>query len=145
MVERYLTPPEQALFLRLRRSDQRHSVAVARQVAGEADLSLNERWLLIRAALLHDVGKEPHMATLPVRVVNVLLPAPPGWLPGSLRAGVAALRSHGERGAALLRRAGTDPAVAALVRCHEETTDASELPEGLQPLLELLRQADARH
>lgn len=144
LVERYLAPPERALFLRLRRSDQRHSVAVARHLAAEAQLSLRERWIAIRAALLHDVGKDPRGATLPVRVANTLFPALPGWLPQSLRRSVVELRHHGERGAALLRRAGTDPAVVALVRRHDEGDEASDLPEGLRPLLTLLQQADAR-
>lgn len=140
---RYLSPPEQRLFLAMRRSDQRHCVEVAQALSREEGLSLRERWVLTRAGLLHDVGKPEGNAGLLPRVAKVLVP--PGrlsLLPPGLRASVAALRAHPGRGAMLLRRAGTELAVVALVRWHEEE-DPSELPSGLRHLLVLLRRADS--
>ncbi len=143
-VARQLSPPERELFFALRRSDQRHALAVARLVAREETLSLRERWVALRAALLHDVGKGPTRPGLVVRVANVLwAESLPRWVPAGLREEVAALRGHPVRGAALLRKARSEPAVVLLVRWHEAEGYPSQVPEDLRPLLDLLRRADA--
>lgn len=139
-VGRHLSSAEQALFFRMCRGDQRHCVAVAQRVARSEGLSLRGRWVATRAALLHDVGKSAAPSGLLVRAAPVLFQRGwPRWVPHVLRERVAALRNHPARGAAMLRRAGTDLAVTTLVRCHE---DDGEVPEGLQPLLLVLRRAD---
>ncbi|MGE5552636.1 MAG: HD domain-containing protein [Betaproteobacteria bacterium] len=143
-VERHLSPAERELFLALRLSDQRHAVAAARLVARKEELSLRERWVAVRAALLHDVGKGPVRPGLMVRMANVVWPGgPPRWLPASLRERVNGLRNHPVRGAALLRKSRTDPAVVLLVRWHEAEGYPQEVPEELHALLDLLRWADS--
>ncbi|MBN2470157.1 MAG: hypothetical protein JXN59_05470, partial [Anaerolineae bacterium] len=66
--EAVLSPAEMALFRRLRRSEQLHSLRVlgAVQAAGESNPAL------LVAALLHDVGKTVGPFTLPERVLVVL-------------------------------------------------------------------------
>lgn len=140
---RHLSSVEQRLFCAMRPSDQRHCWATAQAIARNGSLSLRDRALLIRAALLHDVGKAGAPNGLAVRTANAVWGARiPPWLPLPLRTAVAALRRHAVRGASRLREAGTDLAVVALVRWHEAEEPPSDLPEGLRPLLEVLKRAD---
>lgn len=145
-VDRHLSGAEKMLFLALRRSDQRHSIAVAMDVYAASHLSLRERWLLARAGLLHDVGKAGEKAGLVARTANVLwggrrVP----WAPPGLSEAVERLRAHPVRGAAWLRKARTEPGVVALVSWHESPLEEAQFPFAMRHLLELLQAADARH
>ncbi|HHW13852.1 MAG TPA: HD domain-containing protein [Firmicutes bacterium] len=140
---RHLSPAEQRLFCAMRPSDQRHCWAVAQAVVRKEDLSLRERAILIRAALLHDVGKAGVPNGLAVRTVNALWRNKvPLWLPSFFREAVLTLRAHAGRGASRLREAGTDLAVVTLVRWHEAEEPPEELPDGLRLLLTILQRAD---
>lgn len=133
----WLSPEEQALYLRMDPRDRDHACRVARAVlayAPDADA------IVVRAALLHDVGK----AEAPYRAweriaVHLYTPArdvPARWYQRPLADAWRRHRTHAERGAAMVLRAGGDPRVAALVRCHHDRDG----PEGLA----LLRRVDAR-
>lgn len=114
-----LPPAEYRLYLRMDPRDRDHAVAVARAVL--------ERWpeasdTLVRAALLHDVGKSSRPYRVGERILAHL------WAPADIPAeprldgirGAWQVRvHHAEYGAALVRRAGGSEAVARLVAEHD--------------------------
>jgi hypothetical protein len=109
---RWLRGPERKLFLQQADADRRHAVRVACRLlaAGHSDD------LLIRAALLHDVGK----SGVAIRVWHRV-----GWvLAGRLRTRLTvvgafrALANHPSIGAARLRSIGADPRLVGLVGGH---------------------------
>ena len=73
-VRRYLTKPEQVLFYRMRTFDQSHGVMMAHKCL---DKCKNYKWvdenILVRSALLHDVGKAFYNVSLLLRSIYVLL------------------------------------------------------------------------
>jgi putative nucleotidyltransferase with HDIG domain len=113
-----LSPLERDLFWRLAPSDQRHSVAVMRYLRRHG---VDDR-VLLRAALLHDVGKTSAPIQLWQRVVHVLARA---WAPGvaawlartgiGWRRGFYALAHHERLGAEMLSQIGADLEVVRLV------------------------------
>ena len=135
--EAWLPATEFALYRRMDRRDRDHACRVAR---GLLAVEPRAPALLVRAALLHDVGK----ADRPYRpweriAVHVYRPGR-GAGAGVGGAGLAALwrhhQAHPARGAAMILAAGGDPEVAALVRAHHDADGPREL--------ELLRRVDAR-
>lgn len=58
LIRRYLTDEEQKLFSQLRIYDQKHSINVARRIINIEDMDHDE--FLIRAGLLHDIGKSKY-------------------------------------------------------------------------------------
>jgi len=135
--ERWLPSAERALYRRMDRRDRDHACRVARGLLAAAPQASP---LLVRAALLHDVGKadRPYRAWERI-AVHVYRPRR-GAVPADGAAGLAALwrhhHEHPARGAAMILAAGGDPEVAALVRAHHDSDGPSEL--------ELLRRVDAR-
>lgn len=116
-VSGWLSEGEESLFWGQQPIDQRHAFVCADFVAGEQP----ERRDLIRAALLHDVGKRhAHLGVVGRVVASVLalvrLPAP-----GRLRSYL----DHGPLGAADLTMAGSEPIVVAFASGHHGTC-----PEG---------------
>lgn len=133
----WLPPSEWALYQRMDRRDRDHGCRVARRLLAEAPQAPGE---LVRAALLHDVGKadRPYRAWERI-AVHVYRPRP-GTEAAARGAGLAALwrhhQEHPARGAAMILAGGGDPEVAALVRAHHDGAASSDL--------ELLRRVDAR-
>ena len=140
---RELTPAERTLFLAMDVADQRHSLDLRRRLseAGYRDPDL------LRAALLHDVGKGQARLRLSHRVTVVLGRAlwPQGleWLAARKCRALAwpvyvALR-HAELGADAARRAGTPEDVVRLIRAHGGDAGSA----GAGSLLEVLRRFDS--
>lgn len=137
LVEQVLPPTQAELFRKMPAASQRHSLNVyyALRQAGEDDGEL------LRAALLHDVGKRG--VRLYHRVANVLLRAlaPRLWRrwatlgPGPGRGGLYTLRHHGELGAKQLVSRGASRRIVEIVRLHQEENLAD-------PKLRRFRQAD---
>lgn len=115
-----LSEAELALFLRLSAPEREHAVAVARCVSSRQPAVRAE---VLRAALLHDVGKLGASNSALWRVVAHLLPEPS--IPSEPRlSGLAgtrqARRHHAEYGRQLIIAAGGGPEVARLVLRHHE-------------------------
>ncbi len=131
-----LAPPEAELYRQLSVPERAHAIEVARCVLRrrpEASAAL------VRAALLHDVGKlgSPHHVVW--RVLTHLLPEPD--LPPRPRLrGLAGARQarqhHAAYGAELIRRAGGGADVADLVERHHDPTEPGDAAD--------LRWCDAR-
>jgi hypothetical protein len=140
-----LSPDELALFRRMRRSEQLHSLNVLRtvQAAGGTDPAL------LVAALLHDVGKTVAPFYFLERVLVVLTrkfaPAayhrwgqaePRGW-----RRPFAIAVRHPEWSAQLLREAGSSPRCVELALRHQEHVNDPPQNE-VERLLLALKVAD---
>lgn len=139
-----LNDRERLLFDRLPRADRLHALRVARRLttAGQRHPSL------LKAALLHDVGKAGQGIYLPHRVARVLLRlAAPTWLariaadPAGWHRPFYALANHAEQGAIWISDAGSDPLTVALVRYHDATACPPNLADHAD-LWRALRQAD---
>ena len=93
---------------------------LAATFAIDLGFSAADRQLLVRAALVHDVGK----AKIPLAILNK-----PGPLDAAER---AVMREHAALGHAILVRAGGfDETVLRVVRHHHEMLDGSGYPDGL--------------
>lgn len=118
---RRLERVEFELYRQLSRPERAHAVAVARRLLrGQPQASS----LLVRAALLHDVGKLGAPGFVLWRVLTHLLP-PAHVEPEPRLMGLAGARQarvhHAAFGAAMIRAAGGDEAVARLVERHHDT------------------------
>jgi hypothetical protein len=153
-IESLLTPAQKALFERMERSDQRHSLDVYYTLrrAGHNDREL------LQAALLHDAGKtvlagdKPISARGPLQRLTVwhrtLVVLLPGIAPGLLarlavdgrgwKRPFAVHMQHAQASADLAAQAGSTPKVVALIRRHHE-------PEPDDTRLALLRWADEQN
>jgi len=102
-------------------ADQAHGVSAARRAAEAAP----GRDDLVRAALLHDVGKR-HAR---LGVIGRSLASTMAILRVPTRGRYAAYLDHGERGAADLEAAGADPLTVAFARHHHGTR-----PDDIDPV-----------
>lgn len=152
LVARILPPEAQALFWRMTPGDQRHSLAVLRTLLawGETHPAL------LKAALLHDVGKAATPLTPWERALIVLGEALGAW---SGRSGcfrwpilrrwtdrVRRYQAHPEIGAMWAMEAGCDPLTVALIRRHQDGLGPPGPEEDLETrLLRRLQQADRIH
>jgi hypothetical protein len=141
-----LSPPLLALFHRMRRSEQQHSLNVLRTLRG---WGYGEAPLLV-AALLHDVGKSRASYHLWDRVLVVLAKvAAPGWVrrwgeqgePIGWRRPFAISLQHPQWGAELARAAGAEPLAVELIARHQERLD-HEPRTTVERLLAALQAAD---
>ncbi len=125
VLEQYLDPPQRDLFRRMSPIDQRHCLDVFNTLLqwGYSDPDL------LRAALVHDVGKRG--IHLWHRVAGVLLEAfwptllerlavnrPQSWLYGFY-----IYRHHTDLGAELAKRSGCSPSVVELIRGHHTPSE----------------------
>jgi putative nucleotidyltransferase with HDIG domain len=149
-----LTPAQMALFRQMHRSEQAHSIQVTRTVlqssAGIPDVPRRD---LLRAALLHDVGKCRFPVRIWERAIIVLSKAflpdqASRWGEGVAEDGALGWRrafvvaqQHAAWGAQMAEEAGASPLVAALIRRHQD----QRLNPGVDledRLLHLLQAAD---
>jgi len=85
----------------------------AAMIADELDLADGETASLLRAAMLHDIGK----VALPIEVLRQRKPLEESQM--------RLLRTHAERGAAILRALDPDDSVAETILNHHENMDGS--------------------
>lgn len=93
---------------------------LAAAFSGALGLGSSDRHRLVKAALLHDVGK----TRIPTTILNK--PAPLD------AAELAVMRTHPALGHAMLAGAGFDDVMLAVVRSHHEMLDGSGYPDGLR-------------
>jgi hypothetical protein len=157
LAQQMLTGPERALFQSMAPAYKRHALAVWRALleAGHADREL------LKAALLHDVGKNLRAdgtrqvwgVPLPYRVLIVLLEA---WRPGlfarladpnprSLGHPFHVYLEHSQHSAALAQAAGCSPLTVSLIRRHHEPPGTVTPHSREDKLLALLQQADSQN
>jgi putative nucleotidyltransferase with HDIG domain len=141
-----LTPPELTLFEQLPVPDQNHSLRVLKtlEIEGESDPDL------LKAALLHDIGKARHPLRRYERVFAVLVR---GVFPGlaavwgekearGIQRALAVIQQHPAWGAELAQGAGCSQAVIWLIRHHEMEDLTGLLDQGGVELLRKLQKAD---
>lgn len=140
-----LSPGELQLFTQMQPSEQAHALRVLTRLRQQGENAPH----LLKAALLHDVGKiryrlKPWQRGFSV-LVNKFAPnaarrwgesEPAGW-----RAAFVVAAQHPAWGASLVEAAGGDPLTVSLVRRHQERLGepGSTLEE---PLLQALQAAD---
>lgn len=116
-IQIYLSQEEALLFQSLRVGEQRHSLNIAYNCLEESP----NNPVLIKAALLHDVGKINSNLTLIHKSLVVLvlkLPIPEGILPGFIQKSLYYKRQHPNLGAEILENIGTEASVVFLTRHH---------------------------
>lgn len=116
---RYLAPGEYRLYLRMDERDREHACWLARRLLEHEPEARPE---LVRAALLHDVGKSERPYNPLYRIVSHLYSAdlPPEPRLRGLRGALQADRHHHRYGAEMIRREGGGREVARLVERHHE-------------------------
>ncbi|MBU2702630.1 putative nucleotidyltransferase with HDIG domain [Sporomusaceae bacterium BoRhaA] len=150
----YLTTTEQALFQQMTLPDRRHSLNVAycAQQLMKPMMHSKQR-LLVRSALLHDIGRAEKNLSTAMKVMAVLFSAAfPNfsrrWSEtkgtkyikydlANFRQVLFVYYHHGEMGACRLQKLGAEPEIIELVAKHHDLPAADDSPE-----LVILRQAD---
>ncbi len=126
-VARRLSASEGALFWRQSPADQRHAHTTMRRAA-----VYTEDRSVLRAALLHDVGKAASSLGPIARSVATLLDVLGIRLPH----GMGLYRAHGEIGAEALESLGAEPLVVDFARRHPDPDPRSSNPTAWRILLE---------
>lgn len=149
LVSEHLSEAELSLFKGMQPQDQRHSVQVLRSLLAEGE----EDELLLKAALLHDVGKSRCQIGIFHRTLAVLAKAVFGELPfflcrtpgGGCWLPMYVIASHPRIGASMLAQAGCPEKLWRLVELHElDPRAVGDLPDGrwVRRALVALRRAD---
>jgi hypothetical protein len=145
VVESILSPAELALFRDLPTQDQNHSIRVLEGIQALGEDAPD----LLKAALLHDLGKLKYPLSRWERVVAVLIT---GLFPNKvkywgegepvgLKRPLVVIRKHPDWGADLAEKAGSDPRTVWLIRHHEDGKP-EETPVDLTKLLDILQIVD---
>jgi hypothetical protein len=146
LIRRILSPEEYRLFLRMAEADQAHSFRVYRSLVSSGA----DHPALLKAALLHDVGKAGRSFPIWERTAAVLLerwvtedPDPGGNLPSSgWKRALHLSRRHPAWGADLAREAGASPLAVRLIRYHQTAPEDFPGDDRERELLVKLIQAD---
>lgn len=151
-IVRYLSDNEMKIFLRLKRSEQIHSVLIAKAMDKDA---LENHWSnrneLVRLALFHDIGKTASPMNIVEKSLAVILKK---ILKGKLNRlkkldFISSYLYHGERGEEILRKAkifDSSPYCYQVVGIHhhrlETLKEQSSLSEAVFSALVLLKKYD---
>ena len=126
-LDHVLSPAERRLFLTMKDSDQRHSLDLCERLRRDGQIEPD----LLRAALLHDVGKASGSLPILYRVAFTLAaianPRLARWLgrPSSTvwRQPFYLAAHHPEIGAVAATEAGSNPRVVGLIANHNQPGD----------------------
>jgi putative nucleotidyltransferase with HDIG domain len=152
-VAEYLSRQEERLFWRMNLPDQRHALNVAYTALtlSEGKRGIN-RVVLLKSALLHDVGKVKGDISIVDKIITVLADTMvPAWGErwgrygkggrlDNLRHAFYIYFHHPERSAAMLREIGVQAEIIAVIARHHKAPAEDDPPE-----LMILRKADNRH
>ncbi len=146
LAAQHLTAAQLALFRRMRRAEQLHSLNVLRALLDQGDTPLD----LAAAALLHDVGKSRYPLALWQKTAAVLVRS---FAPGLFRRlsdgdprhrvyrPFAVYVHHPAWGAELAEQVGTPPGAVWLIARHQQPAD-QVCNHDLCQMLERLQRAD---
>jgi hypothetical protein len=145
-VQTLLSPGELVLFEQLPTPDQNHSLRVYEtlEAGGETDLDV------MKAALLHDLGKIKHPLKRWERVFAVLVTGlfPRAYLrwgegdTSGLKHSLVIIKNHPAWGGDLAEEAGSSSRMVWLIRNHENQTPTDPYSENDLKLLRKLQNAD---
>ncbi|HEY62789.1 MAG TPA: HD domain-containing protein [Anaerolineae bacterium] len=149
IIQELLTSEQQKLFLRLERSEQKHSLRVLRTLIDEGETSRD----LLVAALLHDIGKTRSPLNIWERVLVVLGKA---FFPeyvkrwetndqDNWRRPFVVAKTHPQWGAEMALEAGASPLTIALIRRHQEQLKTNFQEPMEDRLLKKLQEADRKN
>lgn len=119
LVDKYLNSKEKELFAKLPLHEKRHAVDTASTII-KYDVK-NDKHLLIKSALLHDIGKVERRVGILKKSILVLMDKLMPELSKTLSFRYSMFNTyynHPEIGAELLRRLNTEEKVILLVRYH---------------------------
>ena len=141
-----LTTAELILFKQLPVPDQNHSLRVLKTLEAEGESDPD----LLKAALLHDIGKTSHPLRRYERVFAVLVKGvfprlAAAWGlkdPCGIHRPLAVIHQHPAWGAELAEKAGCSPRVIWLIRYHEVEDLTGLLDQAGVELLRKLQKAD---
>ncbi len=138
LVDSYLDDPGKFLFFQMDLIDQMHAVSVARTVMTEAQPTDENYELLVKAALLHDIGKIQGDFNLATRIfVGVIRRAfplirdklakpQPQTFWDRIRYSCYVDLVHPGRGAQMAKVLGIESFVVELIRRHHDPTQANQ-------------------
>ena len=143
----WLSDPEERLFAKMSRADQRHALGVARAVEPRLDeIVADRRSVVMAAAVLHDVGKTAAGLGTYGRSVATMSGLVGGYDMAEVwqdRSGftrrVGLYLRYGDLGADMLRLAGSDPWVVAWSVEHHLPAELWSIPIDVG---EILAEAD---
>lgn len=152
LASQYLSTGEQAFFDRMDPADQRHSVDVLRTLLDSAETDPH----LLKAALLHDVGKSRCRIGTVHRTLAVLARAltggrrlPVTWPPGpGWWTPFYVISNHARIGASMLAKSGCEERVWRLAELHQISPEnVGQIPDGewVRWALTRLRWADEQN
>ena len=142
----YLSPVEIVLFSKLPIPDQNHSLRVLNSVLDEGENDED----LIKAALLHDIGKGLHPLRRWERVFAVIVSGFSTELaitwgmgePEGFKRPLVILQKHPDWGAELARETGSNETVVWLIQNHENYQPPTSSSQRKLGLLDILQTAD---
>ncbi|WP_186429451.1 HD domain-containing protein [Clostridium sp. BSD9I1] len=143
-INKYLNKEELSLFYKLSSSEQKHSVRVAYDVeyiCNKKLLDINEIQVLIRAALLHDIGKiYPKLNSIDKSLLVILNKITNGNLKkfNKLKK-IDVYYNHPEKGYNLLMNKGYDSKFLYLIKNHHKENNEKDL------YLEILKFCDDKN
>ncbi|NLW45740.1 MAG: HDIG domain-containing protein [Firmicutes bacterium] len=153
LIDDYLDDAGKFLFSQMSKADQRHSLAVAQMIINQAAYLRGVKIkALVKAALLHDIGKIEGdfnwLSKLLVGLIRRVSPTLRGKLaitsPGTfwekVKYGCYVDLIHPARGAHMAKVFGVDPAVVEMIRRHHDPPRESQSPE-----LTWLQTADSKN
>lgn len=152
LISKYLDEPGKFLFYQMSLPDQRHSIAVAKEILAAAGFQKEvDLTILMQSALLHDIGKVSGEFNLVNRIVaGIVSRISPGLLAKCgdperrgllrIRYGFYVETVHPSRGAHMAKIFGINPKVVELIAKHHDPPTESNSLE-----LDWLQYADNKH